>query len=75
MKPLNAVYLVSLDGNNTVLCHQHTRSFEYVMTALNMDYQVYLIDPTEEPALCQACYLGNVVLPEQYQSGNQKRQH
>jgi hypothetical protein len=75
MKPANAQYLVSLDDDNTVLCAHHTRTFEYVMTALNRNYQVYLIDPTEEPALCQACYLANVVLPEQYRSGNQKHQH
>jgi hypothetical protein len=75
MKPLNAQYLISLDGDNTVLCRHHTRAFEYVMTALNRDHQVYLIDPTEEPALCQACYLGNVVLPDHYLSSGQNHQH
>lgn len=63
MKPLTAEFLISFNGDTTVLCRHHARTFEYVMAALNLDIEVYKIleDETavenEEPVACQACLL------------------
>jgi len=60
----NAVYLIRIESGATVLCETHTQAFEHTMLAANVPFEVYAIDPEEEPCVCQACHLREVTRPE-----------
>jgi hypothetical protein len=60
----NAVYLIRIESGATVLCEPHTRAFEHTMLAANVPFEVYAIDPDEEPCACQACHLREVSRPQ-----------
>lgn len=45
------------EGLTTVLCCIHADAFENINRSLGQDYELYHLDPTEDPIVCQACHL------------------
>ena len=41
----------------TVLCKPHAEAFENINRCLGQHYELYHIDPEEDPIVCQACHL------------------
>ena len=60
-----AKYLVSIDSNATVLCGGHAKIFQDIQAALTQSYDMYEMDPADEPIVCQACHLAFVKTPGQ----------
>jgi hypothetical protein len=59
-----AKYLVTLATDNaTVVCEAHRRAFELIATSLQMPFEIYELDPEEEPIVCQACHLAHINRP------------
>jgi hypothetical protein len=63
-KPLSTIelaqYVITMDGGATVLCEKHKQAFEHINTAMNKQYEVYLMEEDEDPISCQACHLAAV---------------
>ena len=60
-----AKYLVAIDNNATVLCGGHTKIFQDIQKALSQGYDMYELDPEDDPIVCQACHLASVKRSDQ----------
>jgi hypothetical protein len=60
----NAEYIISLEENVTVLCAAHTQAMRLACEAAGVPADIYVIDPEEEPIVCQACHLAEVKRPK-----------